>query len=170
MSFLVSCNSFQFKIYFIWYKYSYSHFYFPFVWNNFLYCLTLRLYLSLDLDWVSCRHQLLGSIFGIYSASLRLLVTSLDPFTVIIGVYFPITGYFIPLCFVGLLFLLYFLFRKVCLTFVVKLVLWCWILLILLIWKDFPWDASGKDVAPQGRRWNRHGFNPWVGKIPWRRA
>ena len=112
VSFFVFCNSFQFKIYFILYKYSYSHCRFPFVWNNFLHCLTLRLCLSLDLDWVPCRHQLLGSIFGIHSASLRLLVTSLDPFTVIIGVHFPITNYFIPLCFCRSAFSLVFLFQK----------------------------------------------------------
>ena len=33
----------------------------------------------------------------------------------------------------------------------------------------FPGDASGKEHACQCRRRKRHGFNPWVGKIPWRR-
>ena len=33
----------------------------------------------------------------------------------------------------------------------------------------FPGDASGKEHACQCRRHKRHGFNPWVGKIPWRR-
>ena len=28
---------------------------------------------------------------------------------------------------------------------------------------------SGKESACQCRRWKRHGFNPWVSKIPWRR-
>ena len=28
----------------------------------------------------------------------------------------------------------------------------------------------GKEPACQRRRHKRHGFNPWVGKIPWRRA
>ena len=28
---------------------------------------------------------------------------------------------------------------------------------------------SGKESACQCRRHRRHGFNPWVGKIPWRR-
>ena len=28
----------------------------------------------------------------------------------------------------------------------------------------------GKESACQGRRSKRYGFNPWVGKIPWRRA
>ena len=29
--------------------------------------------------------------------------------------------------------------------------------------------ASGKEPACQRRRPKRHGFKPWVGKIPWRR-
>ena len=35
---------------------------------------------------------------------------------------------------------------------------------------DFPGGASGKEPACQCRRRKRHRFNPWVGKIPWRRA
>ena len=31
-------------------------------------------------------------------------------------------------------------------------------------------DASGKESACQCRRHKRQGFNPWVGKIPWRRV
>ena len=34
----------------------------------------------------------------------------------------------------------------------------------------FPGGASGKEAACQCRRHKRHGFNPWVRKIPWRRA
>ena len=34
---------------------------------------------------------------------------------------------------------------------------------------DFPGGASGKESACQWRRCQRHGFNPWVGKNPWRR-
>ena len=34
----------------------------------------------------------------------------------------------------------------------------------------FPGGASGKDPACQGKRHERLGFNPWIGKIPWRRA
>ena len=33
----------------------------------------------------------------------------------------------------------------------------------------FPGGASGKEPACQCRRLKRHGFSPWVGKIPWRR-
>jgi len=29
--------------------------------------------------------------------------------------------------------------------------------------------ASGKEPACQCRRHKKHGFNPWVGRIPWRR-
>ena len=33
----------------------------------------------------------------------------------------------------------------------------------------FPGGASGKEPSCQCRRYKRHGFDPWVGKIPWRR-
>jgi len=35
---------------------------------------------------------------------------------------------------------------------------------------SFPGDTSGKEPTHQCRRCKRSGFNPWVGKIPWRRA
>ena len=38
-----------------------------------------------------------------------------------------------------------------------------------IIW-SFLGGASGKELACQCRRCKRHGFNPWVRKIPWRRA
>ena len=34
----------------------------------------------------------------------------------------------------------------------------------------FPGGSSGKEHACQCRKHKRHRFNPWVGKIPWRRA
>ena len=34
----------------------------------------------------------------------------------------------------------------------------------------FPGGASGKEPTCQFRRCKRHGFSPWVGKIPWRKA
>ena len=34
----------------------------------------------------------------------------------------------------------------------------------------FPGGASGKEPAYQCRRYKRCEFDPWVGKIPWRRA
>ena len=34
----------------------------------------------------------------------------------------------------------------------------------------FPSGTSGKEPACQCRRLKRCGFNPWVGKIPWRRT
>ena len=33
----------------------------------------------------------------------------------------------------------------------------------------FPGGASGKESTCQDKRHKRCGFNPWVGKIPWRR-
>ena len=37
-------------------------------------------------------------------------------------------------------------------------------------WLGFPGGASGKEPACQCRRHKRHKFDPWVRKIPWRRA
>ena len=34
----------------------------------------------------------------------------------------------------------------------------------------FPGGASGKEPTYQCRRCKRHRLNPWIGKIPWRRA
>ena len=33
----------------------------------------------------------------------------------------------------------------------------------------FPGGTSGKEPARQCRRHKRHGFNPWIGKVPWRK-
>ena len=35
---------------------------------------------------------------------------------------------------------------------------------------DFPGGASGKEPACQCRRHKRFRFDPWVRKIPWKRA
>ena len=37
-------------------------------------------------------------------------------------------------------------------------------------WGDFSVGASGKEPVCQSRRCKRRGFDPWVRKIPWRRA
>ena len=37
-------------------------------------------------------------------------------------------------------------------------------------YRGFPGGAGGKEPTFQFRRHKRHGFHPWVGKIPWRRA
>ena len=42
--------------------------------------------------------------------------------------------------------------------------------IILAIFKGFPSGTSGKAPTCQCRRYKRRGFNPWVRKIPWRRA
>ena len=34
----------------------------------------------------------------------------------------------------------------------------------------FPGGTSGKEPACHCRRHKKHGFDPWVGKIPWRKA
>ena len=36
--------------------------------------------------------------------------------------------------------------------------------------RDFPGRASGKELACQWRRHKRCRFDPWVRKIPWRKA
>ena len=40
------------------------------------------------------------------------------------------------------------------------------------IWshRGFPHGTGGKEPACQCKRCKRHGFDPWVRKIPWRRA
>ena len=38
------------------------------------------------------------------------------------------------------------------------------------IFKGFPGGACGKEPACQCRRHKRFGFDPWVRKIPWKRA
>ena len=47
-----------------------------------------------------------------------------------------------------------------------------WVCLVGLCFRGafFSDGASGKEPACHCRRCQRHGFNPWVGKIPWRRA
>ena len=44
-----------------------------------------------------------------------------------------------------------------------------WRLLLHSTENGFPRWLSGKESACQCRRHKRHGFNPWVGKISWRR-
>ena len=45
-----------------------------------------------------------------------------------------------------------------------------WIIMSLDLCEGFPGGASGKKPTYQCRRQKRSGFDPWVGKIPWRRA
>ena len=35
--------------------------------------------------------------------------------------------------------------------------------------KGFPSEASGKELACQGRRCKRHRFDPWIRKTPWKK-
>ena len=41
---------------------------------------------------------------------------------------------------------------------------------LLFSWGPRFGSTSGKEPACQCRRYKRHGFNPWIRKIPWRRA
>ena len=45
-----------------------------------------------------------------------------------------------------------------------------WIFFLLATVLGFPAGASGKEPSYQCKRHKRCGFDPWVGKIPWRRA
>ena len=42
--------------------------------------------------------------------------------------------------------------------------------MLLLISLGFPGGTSGKEPTCQCRRHKRYEFDPWVGKIPWRRV
>ena len=42
--------------------------------------------------------------------------------------------------------------------------------LILILKRDFPGGTSGKEPTCRCRRHKRHRVNPWIRKIPWRRA
>ena len=43
-------------------------------------------------------------------------------------------------------------------------------LTLLQLGLGLPGSTSGKEPACQGRRCERPGFDPWVGKMPWRRV
>ena len=93
VSFFVSCNSLCFKIYFSDMRIATPVFFsFPFAWNILFPPLTISVYVSLGLKWVSCRQHIYGSFFHIHSASLCLLVGAFNPFAfkVIINMYVPI--------------------------------------------------------------------------------
>ena len=45
-----------------------------------------------------------------------------------------------------------------------------WRCMYSMVTMGFPGSARGKEPACQCRRCKRHGFHPWVRKIPWRRA
>ena len=54
---------------------------------------------------------------------------------------------------------------------------WLWCTGLVARWhpgyswiRDWTHRSSGEDSACQCRRCKRHGFNPWVGKTPWRRV
>ena len=46
----------------------------------------------------------------------------------------------------------------------------CWGKKQVVHLRVFPGGLDGKESASQCRRWKRHGFDPWVGKIPWKRT
>ena len=48
---------------------------------------------------------------------------------------------------------------------------WClrWNSKSLSQWRVFPGGTNGKEPTSECRRDKRHEFDPWVGKIPWRR-
>ena len=75
------------------------------------------------------------------------------------------------LLYIFILFILYilyililYIFKGYIITFVIVITNYC------LYSYGFPGGAGGKEPACQRRRRKRHGFKPWLGKIPWRRA
>ena len=73
---------------------------FPFIWHIFFHPLTLSLFVSLRLKWVSYRQHICGSCFCIHSASLCLLGGAFNLFTfkVTIDKYVPIAIFLIVWC------------------------------------------------------------------------
>ena len=71
-------------------------FWFPFAWNIFFYSLTFSLYVSLDLNWISCRQHVFRFWFCVHSASPCLLVGAFNLFIlkVISDMYTPL----LPFC------------------------------------------------------------------------
>ena len=55
----------------------------------------------------------------------------------------------------------------VCFVFLALDFVWSWML--VNFWEGFPGGAGGKAPTCQFRRHKRHGFDPWIRKIPWRR-
>ena len=45
-----------------------------------------------------------------------------------------------------------------------------YLLSLQMLQRGFPGGTTGKEPVCQCRRPKRCGFNPWVGKIPWRRV
>ena len=84
----------------------------------------------------------------IHPVSLCLLVGAFNPFAfkVMIDIYDPITIFVIVLGLfsVGLFLLLHFLPREVPLAFVVKLIWWCWILLIFAYLEPFDFSIKSE--------------------------
>ena len=48
-------------------------------------------------------------------------------------------------------------------TFIVVVFIFKW-------YEGFPGGSSGKELTCQCKRHNRHRFDPWVGKVPWKWA
>ena len=98
VSFLISCSHLYFKVYLSDMRIATPAFFcLPFSWKIFFHPLTINLYVSLGLRWVSCREHIHGSCFCIHSASLCLLVGAFSPFTfkVIIDMYVTIAIFLI---------------------------------------------------------------------------
>lgn len=82
MPFFVSYYSLCFKVYFVWYKYSYlAFFWFLFAWDIFFHAFSFSLYMLLHLKWVSCRQHIDDSCFFIHSVIVCLFIGEFSPFT-----------------------------------------------------------------------------------------
>lgn len=84
MTFLVSCDSFWLKLYFVWYKNIATSFLFclPFAWNIVFQPFTFSLCMSWKVQVVSCVQHMVGFFFSlIHSTTLCILIGECNPFT-----------------------------------------------------------------------------------------
>ena len=98
VTFLVSCNSLYFKVYFVWYECCCSSFLSISIWMEYLFpSCHFQSYVSLALKWVSYSQHTYGPCVCIHSANLFLWVGAFDPFTfkAIIDTYVPIAIFLI---------------------------------------------------------------------------
>ena len=97
---LLSCNGLYFKVYFVWYDYSYSSFLLICICMEYLFPSPYFVCMSLDLKWVSCRQHVYRSSFCIHLASLCLQIGAFNPFTfkVIINIYVLIAILLLDFC------------------------------------------------------------------------
>ena len=114
-------------------------------------------------------YEMRGPIRTVHMATLKtkldqiswasLLLTYCSPITTDLDSFQTMISFFWPqdLCLCFCFFLLWFFFSFIS------------FIMIYFIYSGFPGGTSGRELAYQCRRHKRCTFDPWVGKIPWRR-